>query len=285
MFISCRDVLLVNVFGDLYKGLKELKIDSFELFLDRNMATCFGTKLANQQDRSQFLKELRQQAVKVSAALVASNFSLDTKDEIAYVVNACKVAGELGAKVVRIDTVMRERKGATMKDYVSLAARNIEECLRQTRGLGVSLAMENHGVIANREDFIQGVFEAIKSDLWGLTLDTGNFYWYGYPLKDVYRIIERLSPWVKHTHMKNATAAEELKERQRRPGEIRMSPLSQGDIGLEKVVGLLKQVRYDHDLCIENESLGLFPSERRQEILKEDAAYLQSLISSDTGGA
>ena len=33
-------------------------------------------------------------------------------------------------------------------------------------------------------------------------MDTGNFYWRGYPLSEVYGILEVLAPFAKHTHLK-----------------------------------------------------------------------------------
>ncbi len=115
----------------------------------------------------------------------------------------------------------------------------------------------------------------------GLTLDTGNFYWYGYPLQEVYKIILDFAPYVKHTHLKNVSYSEERRNVVRKPGEgwpKVAAPLYVGDINLERVVDMLNKAGYDKDLTIEDESLGNFPREQRAEILRKDIEFVKRLI-------
>ncbi|MCD6166289.1 TIM barrel protein, partial [bacterium] len=63
--------------------------------------------------------------------------------------------------------------------------------------------MENHGEYSNNPEFLQTVFSALKDSRIGITLDSGNFYWYGFPLDEVYQLFTELAPHTKHTHIKN----------------------------------------------------------------------------------
>ncbi|MEM2936088.1 MAG: sugar phosphate isomerase/epimerase, partial [Candidatus Bathyarchaeia archaeon] len=160
--------------------------------------------------------------------------------------------------------------------YIERAASSIKTCNRGLVKLDISLAVENHGVIANRREFLRGLLKEVGSDNLGLTLDTGNFYWFGYPVQEVYDIIQEFAGHVKHTHIKNATT--EWKNERRKPAEVIMAPLYEGDLNLKLIVDALKRTGYDHDLTIEDESLGRFPLEERRKILKKDADFLRSLL-------
>ena len=56
-------------------------------------------------------------------------------------------------------------------------------------------------------------------------------------------------------------------------------PLDEGDISLEKVLGILKDAGYKGDLCIEDESLGKWTtSSERIAVLKRDVSHLQNIL-------
>ena len=192
--------------------------------------------------------------------------------------NGCKIAKEIGVDVVRINALMRERENFKLEDYINVSVDAIKKTLDKTKDLNVSLAMENHGVIANRREFVRNLISTVNSDLFGLTFDTGNFYWYGYPINEVYEILKEFAKYVKHTHMKNAVVPAALKNTMRKPTEVTMAPLYEGDVDMKLVINTLKNSGYDGDITIEDESMGRFTSEERIEILKKDVEYLKLLI-------
>ena len=142
-----------------------------------------------------------------------------------------------------------------------------------TADIGVSLGVENHGPHANDPAFLDEVFAAIENPRLGLTLDTGNFYWFGHPLSDVYRIIERYASRAKHTHVKNINYPPDLAG-QRRPVGLDYGkyccPLDEGNLDLRRVVDILRRGGYAGDLCVEDESLFKYPPEQRAEVLRRD---------------
>jgi len=95
------------------------------------------------------------------------------------------------------------------------------------------MGIENHGFQGNNLAFQLSVYKQVGSKRLGSTLDTGNFYWRGYPLSEVYGILEIMAPYAKHTHLKNIKYPEELREKTREAGweyEKYVAPLDEGDI-------------------------------------------------------
>jgi sugar phosphate isomerase/epimerase len=119
-----------------------------------------------------------------------------------------------------------------------------------------------------------------------MTLDTGNFYWYGWPLSQLYRTLEHFAPRAKHTHIKNINYPAEMVEKRREIGYEYgkyCSPLDEGNIDIARVVRLLVAAGYTGDLCIENEALGKYPQAERIGVLQRDADTLARAVTAAGG--
>jgi hydroxypyruvate isomerase len=143
---------------------------------------------------------------------------------------------------------------------------------------GVTLALENHGRITNNIDTLMGILKEVGSESLKVNIDIGNFYWFGYKLSEVETILKKLVPMTAHTHMKNGTT--DRKEERRKTGDLRFTPLTDGDINLVKVVKLLKTKGYEGAISMEDEFEGWasLPLEKVMEILKRDADYLRAAM-------
>jgi len=280
MYIAVRDQILHAVgFKDVFEGLDWLGLDSFELALKHGFKTSIGFDLASSDGLARLKEKLDAHGVKICAILLENDFGKeDLNGEIRYVSSAMRLSEELGVDVVRINSVMRPQKGWRVEDAVEAAAKGISESFKQS-GSKVFLAIENHGVLGNDPEFISSVLKKVEGLNVGLTLDTGNFYWAGYPLSQVYEIYGRFAPYVKHTHIKNAAVPAGKQEEKRPPGSVKMTPLREGDINLEIAISKLRDFGYKGDLTIEDESLGQYSLERRREILLDDKRYLEEVLS------
>ena len=118
----------------------------------------------------------------------------------------------------------------------------------------------------------------VGSKRLGLTLDTGNFYWFGHPLSKVYELYETFAPRVFHTHCKSIRYPEAEREKQRPIGWEYGKydcPIYEGDIDFRRVVKILSAAGYANDLCVEDESLGKSPAAERRAILAKEIRHLK----------
>ena len=283
MFVAIRDVFLTPKYGfrGVVDGLKELSLRHIELHVDRNMNSIIGN-VADEKSLTKAKEFLNSNNIEICAILLDNDFARDADSEIKYVVKGCKVAYELNCDVVRINAFMKVIHSFTMKDYVNRTAEYVKRCLNLTREYNISLAMENHGYIANDREFIREVISKVSSERFGLTLDTGNFYWYGYPLSELYDIYREFAPHVKHAHIKNYIVEDKYKNEKRLGlgiGRIQGAPIYEGDIDVKRVAKILHKVGYNHDLTLEDESLYRFDNNLWNEIIRKDINHLKNILS------
>jgi sugar phosphate isomerase/epimerase len=230
-------------------------------------------------------RRLADEGVRACALLLGTDFyGPDAEAHVDYAVRGAQAARELGAPVVRIDPLNRDKdlgEGEVLVTFV----RKLDALARRTRETGVDLGIENHGPFANDPRFLDHVFAATRDDpRVGLTLDTGNFYWFGHPLAEVYKLVQRFTPRAKHTHVKSINYPAALAEKTRPVGHEygkHCCPLDEGNLELKKVVALLRTGGYTRDLCIENEALGKFPAEQRADIIRRDVKALRGAIGGE----
>jgi sugar phosphate isomerase/epimerase len=130
----------------------------------------------------EYAKKLAAHATKkklaVSGVPVGNKFTLkdDAKraDEVKKAIDWIKLAGEAGAKTVRIFAGDLE-KGETLEDAQKRVVASIEACLPAAEKAGVLLALENHGGITATPDQLLALVKPIKSQWLGVNIDTGNF--------------------------------------------------------------------------------------------------------------
>jgi len=122
----------------------------------------------------------------------------------------------------------------------------------------------------------------VNSPRLGLTLDVGNWYWFGHPLSHVYEIYRKYAPHTVHTHVKSIRYPADIREQQReigyKYGEY-CCPLDEGDLDFGRAVRILRDGGYNGDLVIEDESLGKYPAADRAGVLQRDVATLRHAIA------
>ncbi|HLH80816.1 MAG TPA: sugar phosphate isomerase/epimerase family protein [Chthonomonas sp.] len=291
MFVSIRDeIVFAAGYKQLGEGLKDLGYQAVELLVQRD-DTVPALQPVEGKERLRLsgeegLAELKRQAegvgVQICALCMGNNFNAaDWEAEISWAVRTVEAAASLGVPVVRIDPLLKGEPHRSPAETQALVVRALSEILQRTADSGVDLGIENHGGIGNDPEFLGYVLSTVNSPRLGLTLDSGNFYWRGWPLSKVYAIFERFARDVKHTHIKNIAYPEEVRESERAIGYEYgryVSPIYEGDIDLSRYVRLLKQAGYSRDLCMEDESLGRFTEVERRENLRKGRQYLERLI-------
>lgn len=287
MYISVRDCHPLAVFGTIKAGLDAMGIDAVELeyFRDRTVFSVdvSGTRvpLVHHSAIEEFKQKCSELDVRVSALLLHNNFATkDLDQEIDWVISCIRTADRLGVKAVRIDAYMSTEEDWPLDKRIKRFSDSMARVLDATSDSDVQMGIENHGVQGNTPEFLDTVLDSVGSDRLGITVDTANFYWAGYPLSRVKEIIEHFAPRTKHTHVKNINFPEDQRELERPVGweyGTYASTLRQGDIDMKWLVDTLKNADYDGDLCIEDESMHRWDTAGQKEALIDDARVLREL--------
>ena len=269
-------------------GLRDLGVHSCELAVNRNgrfrsLVSDAELDVGRPADRQRLANEAAEGGVRIQALLCAQDFNgPERAAHLAYVVNTVETAAVVGAVAVRVDIYMTGQGDLPLSERVDIYVQGLREVLAATPVCGVALGVENHGPQGNDEAWMRGVMAALPEARIGLTLDVGNWYWYGYPLSHVYDIYREFGSRVKHTHVKNINYPPEMQEKQReigyKYGEY-CCPLDEGNLDMARVVSILRECGYDGDLVIEDESVGKYPPEERPRILHRDVACLRAALS------
>jgi sugar phosphate isomerase/epimerase len=215
---------------------------------------------------------------RISALCMNNRFEDRPDPEVEWGAKAARAAQALGVKAIRIDVVPHKLAAAEFLDF---AVRTLKRLIEATEPTGVAFAIENHGGTTNNPDFLQPLFDRVGSPRLGLTLDTGNFYWFGHPLSKVYELYETFAGRVRHTHCKSIRFPEAEREKRRPVGweyGKYNCPIYEGDIDFRRVVKILLAASYANDLCVEDESLDKFPADERGAILAKEIRHLKDCL-------
>jgi len=286
ILIAARDHhLKAKGVRDTWEAAKSIGLEGIEAWMDINRNCSYlllsgsPVTLKDKSSLQALSERCRASGIKITAFCLPNRFDRRPKEELTWLIDTIEYAAELEIPAVRIDVVPGKNWGDE-KEFLKLAAGIIKKALKATSGLPVRLGVENHGRVTNRPEFLSALFEEVGSMRFGLTLDTGNFYWYGFPLNELYKIYERFARRVFHTHIKSINYPHD-KENTRRPIGWQYgkwcAPIYEGDIDFRRVYRILKKAGYSNDLCIEDEALGKFPEEDRMGVLRKEVEFLRRI--------
>lgn len=291
MYPSIRDAMISGgEFETPVQGLRHLAIEAVEVCLGNDLSVPSlespdSFVIGDATEAAAYRTHLDTLAVRCSSLLTARDLSTgDRAEHIAWLTLAVGIGDALGCESIRIDSVLSREKELSYRERVDIFCSVLGAVLDATGSSRVALAIENHGMYGNSLGFLLNVLEELDDERAGLTLDTANFYWRGYPLGEVYGMLKLLAPYARHTHVKNIAYPEDKREISRDIGweyEKFMCPLDEGDIDHGHVLRMLAGAGYRGDVCIENEALSRYaPGIERIEVLERDAAYVRELIAS-----
>jgi sugar phosphate isomerase/epimerase len=151
-----------------------------------------------------YLRQLKQHCFRlgldVSGTAVGNDFCHPPGDErdrqIAHVKRWIERAEILGAPVIRIFSGS-PRDGQSAGEAHRQAVAAIEECCEYAGQHGVFLALENHGGLTTTSEGTLALVRDVKSDWFGVNLDTGNFR-----TADPYADLAQLAPYALNVQVK-----------------------------------------------------------------------------------
>lgn len=289
MHVAVReDILRLAGYAGIVEGLNDLKLDSVEIefFRDYSVWDPSGWNKVSfaPADAAKTIRDLYgKKKIKICAFLLHNNFNCaEPEKEVQWVVDAIKTADALKIPAIRIDAVTKGQQEEPFETRVTRFVDCMRKALDATKASKVALGIENHGVQGNDPAFLKQVIERVGNKRLGVNMDTGNFYWNGFPLSEVYEILRSVAPFTKHTHIKNIRYPEETRQQKRANGweyGKYVSPIYEGDIDHKRVVAILKEAGYKGPLTIEDECLGKLDAAGKKEVLRKDAEYLKNLLN------
>jgi sugar phosphate isomerase/epimerase len=175
--------------------------------------------------------------IDVSTTPIRNNFTFpagpEREKEIAHVKRWLDVAADLGSPAIRI-FAGDAQKGQPEAEARRHCVECIEACADHAAKRGVFLALENHGGVVAEPDGLLEIVAAVKSDWFGVNLDTGNFHG-----TDPYADLARCVPY--------AVTAQVKVEMQAKGG-----PKQEADFG--RLVRMLKDGGYRGYVTLEYEA-------------------------------
>lgn len=114
------------------------------------------------------------------------------------------VAIELGVNLVRVFSGSY-REGYTLEDGMGWIIEGLAAGAAYAQQHGVTLALENHGLMAGRSDQVKNIIQQVNSTALRANLDTGNFLLVGQNPTDAAR---ELAEWVVLVHLKDFRPAD-----------------------------------------------------------------------------
>jgi len=173
----------------------------------------------------------------ISGTAVGNNFctsdSSRLKTQIADVKRWIEHTSLLGGKTMRIFAGNVDR-GDTEERARNRAIEAIQEVCEHAGRFGIFLALENHGGITGNIDQMLALVRAIKSEWFGVNLDTGNFH-----SPDPYADLARLAPYA---------VVVQLKTEVQRPGK------RAEEADLKRLLEILRGANYRGYVALEYEA-------------------------------
>jgi sugar phosphate isomerase/epimerase len=285
LLVTCRDVhLRVTGEKDCWSALARIGAQGVESVVDDSLSLpCLfhpekKYSVATAEGIARLAADLEAAGMKMTALCMSNRFDARPDFELEWCGKTAAAAKALGAKAIRIDVWPHK---LSESQFLPFAVRTLKKLTEATEPTGVAFGIENHGGTTNNPEFLRKLFAGVGSPRLGLTLDTGNFYWYGHPLAKLYELFEEFASRVFHTHCKNIAFPEDQREKKRPLGweyEKYNCPIDEGDVDFRRLVAILRKAGYANDLCVEDEALGKFPAAEQPAVLARELRFLKGLL-------
>ncbi len=173
----------------------------------------------------------------ISGTAVGNNFCTTNaarlKEEIGHVKNWIEHTSRLGGKTMRVFAGNVE-KGDKEERAHNQAVAALQEVSEYAGRFGIYAALENHGGITATPERMLAIIKAVKSNWFGVNLDTGNFH-----TADPYADLARLAPYAVVVQLKT---------------EIHRAGKPTEDADLKRLVDILRRVNFRGYVALEYEA-------------------------------
>ncbi|MBZ0286271.1 MAG: sugar phosphate isomerase/epimerase, partial [Anaerolineae bacterium] len=162
-------------------------------------------------------------------------------------------AVELGTNVVRVFSG-NAKEGYTLQDGLAWIIDGLRAGAEYAQQHGVTLALENHGLMAGRSDQVKGIITTVNSPALHANLDTGNFLLVGQNPTEAAQELAGLVALVHLKDFRRANPDETLHVYKGLDGVgYTGTVVSEGSVDLAKIVSILRDAGYTGWLSLEYE--------------------------------
>jgi len=170
----------------------------------------------------------------------------DLEREVAKVKAYIEVAVGTGCRVIRV--MGGEPKANLAPDaWVGRVVEGFQACVGDAERAGVTLALENHGLITNHAPTALKILEQVGSERLRCNMDASNYRWAGYALETVYEFYRLIAPYTAYAHLKGGDG------RTGAVGSYTATRLDQGELDPDLFVRTLAEAGFDGEWGIEYE--------------------------------
>jgi sugar phosphate isomerase/epimerase len=173
----------------------------------------------------------------ISGTAIRTDFCVNNGTRLKEQIEHCKRwvehTSRLGGKTVRIfggAVAPNDKEDRARRQCIDA----IQECCEHAGQFGIFLALENHGGITGTAEQMLALVRAIKSDWFGVNLDTGNFR-----TQNPYADLERLAPYAIVVQIKT---------------EIQRAGKKAEEADLKRKIQMLRAVNYRGYVALEYEA-------------------------------
>ncbi len=204
------------------------------------------------------LAALRDNGLQVGAYAVGNNFVVPCAEERArqleIVTRGVDVAKYLGTKTVRV-FAGDLAEGIEFEDGRSWIVEGLRQAAAYAEQHGITLALENHGLLAGKGAQVQGIIEDVNSPALRATIDTGNFLLVDEEPTDAVKILASLASHVHFKDFRLAKAGESPSYPALSGKRFAGTIIGEGQVDTKAVLSMLKAAGYGGWLSVEFEGL------------------------------
>jgi sugar phosphate isomerase/epimerase len=213
------------------------------------------------RDRAVELPQVKQQVADAGLALavysIGNDFFQPDKEawaqQLADLKEGVDVANQLGTRVLRVFSG-NAKPDYTLEQGLGWIVDGLAQGAEYAGARGVTLALENHGLMAGRSDQVRGIIETVNSPSLRANLDTGNFLLVN---QDPTTAARELADLVALVHLKDfrrATPADTEHVYKGLDGvAFTGSVVGEGQVDLKAITDILRQAGYAGWLSLEFE--------------------------------
>jgi sugar phosphate isomerase/epimerase len=196
---------------------------------------------------------LNSTGLKVAAWAVNNDFALDDYDgQIAELLHGIDVARRLKTPTVRVFAA-HPRPGIDLEATLATAIRGLKAVAPVAEGAHITLAIENHGLLAGKTAQIRHLIDAVASPALRANADIGNFLLVG---EDPLQAVNTLLPHIAHIHVKDMIPVSEGGFGSLSGQHYRGGAIGEGVVPVGPVLKRLNEAGYHGYLSLEFEGEG-----------------------------